>query len=106
MSGQTANRKPVVSNAFDLINIDSLAATLSASPARPGEQVLQVDPAKTRDNPYQPRKARDAVADAELEESAKEHGIQQPIIVLPPDDLGVRTMVFGHRRRDAAQAAV
>lgn len=105
MSGQTANRKPAGSNAFDLINIDSLAATLSASPARPGEQVLQVDPAKTRDNPYQPRQARNPVADAELEESAKEHGIQQPIIVLPADDQGVRTVVFGHRRRDAAQAA-
>lgn len=90
-------------NAFDLSAIDNLASTLST--AQLDEQVLMVDPVKTRDNPYQPRKERNKAADNELIESTRTHGIQQPIIVLPADDEGIRTVVFGHRRRDAALAA-
>ncbi|MCP4388164.1 MAG: ParB/RepB/Spo0J family partition protein [Gammaproteobacteria bacterium] len=103
MSEQGSNVKAAI-NDFDLSAIDSLAATLSEAPQQ-GERVLSLDPKKTRDNPYQPRKERNAAADADLADSVKQHGVQQPIIVLPEDEEGVHTLVFGHRRRDAALAA-
>ncbi len=106
MSKQTAMKKPPKGGGdFDLSAIDNLSAALSETPAHSGEQVLQWDPSKTRDNPYQPRTERNAGADAELVESARQHGIQQPIIALAADEQGIRTVVFGHRRRDAAAAA-
>lgn len=76
------------------------AGTVGLRP-REDERVLQIDPAKTRDNPHQPRRTRNPDADREFYESVRTHGVTQPIVVLPADEEGVRTIVCGHRRRDA-----
>ncbi len=77
-------------------------ANLSAN-ALQVEHVVMIDPAKTRDNPYQPRTVRDAVADAELDMSVASIGVTQPIVTLRSDRHGIRTVVAGHRRRDSAR---
>jgi len=64
--------------------------------------VIELDPAKTLDNPFQPRIVRNPKADKELAESVASSGIHQPILVTPPNAEGFYTVVAGHRRRDAA----
>lgn len=89
---------------FDLGQLTNLSSALSEK-AGQGERVIEIDPEKTRDNPYQPRTILNPEADAELEASVRASGITQPIVVLPPDTDGIRTVVTGHRRRDASRSA-
>jgi ParB family chromosome partitioning protein len=81
----------------------------SARPAPAGEGdaprdgVREVDIARIRPNPHQPRIQFDEEALAELAESIAEHGVLQPILLRPDGDGFL--IVAGERRWRAAQRA-
>lgn len=65
--------------------------------------VMEIDPADIRENPYQPRKSFAEDKLAELAQSVKLHGILQPLIVRPGGS-GYE-LVAGERRLRAAKKA-
>ncbi len=87
---------------FDLGQLTNLSSALNQE-AGAGERIIEIDPKKTRDNPYQPRTINNSDADVELEASVRVSGVIEPIVVLPEDAEGIRTVVIGHRRRDATK---
>ncbi len=79
---------------------------LSALFATPVEQILEIDIANIRPNPYQPRKTFDPTRLAALAESLQQHGLLQPILVQPAEgETGRFELVAGERRWRAAQQA-
>lgn len=76
-------------------------------PATVQAQGVQAIPIESlRPNPNQPRRRFDAARLSELEESIREKGIIQPLIVRPdPDNEGGYEIVAGERRWRAAQNA-
>lgn len=66
----------------------------------PKEQVIEVDLAELRSNPYQPRKNFDEEALNELALSIKEHGVFQPIIV--KKSIKGYELIAGERRTKAS----
>jgi ParB family chromosome partitioning protein len=82
----------------------------AARPAPPGEQpsadgVRQVEVARIKPNPQQPRTVFDASAIDELAESIAEHGVLQPILVRSHGDGESYEIIAGERRWRAAQRA-
>lgn len=71
----------------------------------PKNQVLQVAIAKIEPNPDQPRKHFDHQALEDLTNSIKEHGILQPLIVMPPTSNGIYVLIAGERRLRASELA-
>lgn len=69
----------------------------------PKEQVIEVDLAELRSNPYQPRKNFDEEALNELALSIKEHGVFQPIIV--KKSIKGYEIIAGERRAKASMIA-
>lgn len=68
--------------------------------------VQQVEVAKLRPSPFQPRKRMDEAAIAELAASVAEKGVVQPIVVRPvQDEEGRYEIVAGERRYRAAMRA-
>jgi ParB family chromosome partitioning protein len=76
-----------------------------AEPEVPGrrDSVRDVDVARIRPNPAQPRQHFDEEALAELADSIRQHGVLQPILVRAVDD-GFE-LIAGERRWRAAQRA-
>ncbi|HHH83032.1 MAG TPA: ParB/RepB/Spo0J family partition protein [Chloroflexi bacterium] len=73
--------------------------------AMPGEGVAQVPVEAIRPNPRQPRESMDTQALEDLAQSIREHGVLQPLIVLPADAQGSYTLIAGERRLRAAAMA-
>lgn len=74
-------------------------------PTQSGEGVLEVPIDAILPNPRQPRHTRD---DSELEnlaDSIREHGILQPLVVLPERGDGSHELIAGERRLEAAKLA-
>lgn len=88
---------------LDYLGMDSLADQLGAP--REGEAVVDLPLAQVRPDPNQPRRRRNAKADAELADSIRADKVRQPIVVLPADDEGIYTIVFGERRWDCSGKA-
>ena len=74
--------------------------------AVPGLKLAALSPDDIRPNPQQPRRHFDAEALAELEQSVRENGVLQPIVVRPltGSEVGFE-LVMGERRLRAARAA-
>lgn len=84
-----------------LISSDAyLATAVQPSPQPMGEQVLQLDPHSIKPNPQQPRNHFDEEALAELAESIRKDGVQEPVIVRQHN--GQHQLVSGERRVRAA----
>src|SRR5215212_2908874 len=86
-----------------------LSALLGEAP-RPADEVTarrdsvrEVDIARIRPNPAQPRQHFDEDSLAELAESIRQHGVLQPILVRAVD--GGYELIAGERRWRAAQRA-
>jgi len=68
-----------------------------------GAFLIDID--RIQPDPQQPRKVRDATAQAELDASVKRLGILQPIAVRFEDDRGIYRIISGERRYQAAKRA-
>jgi ParB family chromosome partitioning protein len=79
------------------------APPLARADGRAGSGVREIEVARIRPNPDQPRQVFDEEALAELAASIAERGVLQPILVRPVDD-GYE-LVAGERRWRAAQRA-
>ena len=70
--------------------------------AKPND-IVEINIAEIRSNPYQPRKTFDPTSLQELADSIKEHGVVQPIIV--KQSLKGYELIAGERRTKAAKLA-
>ena len=82
----------------------------AARPAAPGEAsaaggVREIEVARIRPNPNQPRTHFDESALNELAESISERGVLQPVLVRPHGDGATYEIIAGERRWRAAQRA-
>lgn len=89
--------------ALEAMELDGPPLTLVAhrQGRRPGR--LAVD--RMRPNPDQPRRSVDQTAVLQLAADIAERGLLQPIVVGPPDDTGIHTIIAGERRWRACQKA-
>ncbi len=71
----------------------------------PKDQVHQVSLDLILPNPHQPRKHFDHHALEELTSSIKEHGVLQPLVVMPADAQGKHVLIAGERRLRASKLA-
>ncbi len=84
--------------------LDALIPTGSDQvPSRQG--MLQVPVENIQPNPRQPRTSPEMENISQLADSIREHGILQPLVVLPKDAGGSYTLIAGERRLRAAQKA-
>ncbi len=82
--------------------LDALIPTGSDQiPSRQG--MLQVPVENIQPNPRQPRTSPEMENISQLADSIREHGILQPLVVLPKDSGGRYTLIAGERRLRAAQ---
>ncbi len=70
-----------------------------------GLRLVEVAPADVRPNPQQPRRHFDQGALDELEQSIRENGVLQPIVVRQVAGVGGYELIMGERRLRAAGAA-
>lgn len=84
--------------------LDALIPTGSDQiPSKQG--LLQVPVENIQPNPRQPRKSLEIENISQLADSIREHGILQPLVILPKDASGSYTLIAGERRLRAAQKA-
>ena len=84
--------------------LDALIPTGSDQiPSRQG--MLQVPVENIQPNPRQPRTSPEIENISQLADSISEHGILQPLVVLPNDAGGSYTLIAGERRLRAAEKA-
>lgn len=84
--------------------LDALIPTGSDQiPSKQG--LLQVPVENIQPNPRQPRKSLEMENISQLADSIREHGILQPLVILPKDAGGSYTLIAGERRLRAAQKA-
>jgi len=69
----------------------------------PGDKVVQVPVANISPNPHQPRKQFDNEALEDLASSIREHGIIQPLILIPAEEANHYNLIAGERRLRAAK---
>lgn len=74
-----------------------------SDPVEPMKGAQELDIARVRPNPHQPRKTFDPQALEELTQSIRQHGVLQPIVVRPSGSSF--EIVSGERRWRASQAA-
>jgi ParB family chromosome partitioning protein len=67
--------------------------------------VQQIPVISVKPNPRQPRLEIDPDELSSLSDSIKEHGVIQPVVVLPEDSKGQFTLIAGERRLRAARQA-
>ena len=67
--------------------------------------ITQIAISNVKPNPRQPRLEMDPEELTSLSNSIKEHGVLQPIVVLPQDKKGSFTLIAGERRLRAAKQA-
>jgi ParB family chromosome partitioning protein len=71
----------------------------------PADGVRRVAVDQILPNPRQPRAAVEAAELEQLADSIREHGVLQPLVVLPADTTGTFTLIAGERRLRAARLA-
>lgn len=71
----------------------------------PGEGITLAPTDKIKANPHQPRTSFNPDDLKELADSIREHGVIQPLIVMPGDDENGYTLIAGERRLNAARQA-
>ncbi|MEL7625946.1 MAG: ParB/RepB/Spo0J family partition protein [Anaerolineaceae bacterium] len=70
-----------------------------------GDKVVPVPVANISPNPHQPRKQFDSDALEDLASSIREHGIIQPLILIPAEEANHYNLIAGERRLRAAKIA-
>jgi ParB family chromosome partitioning protein len=70
-----------------------------------GSGILEVALGAIQPNPRQPRSNMDPDQLSDLTESIRIHGVLQPLVVLPPDNMGRYTLIAGERRLRASKQA-
>lgn len=75
------------------------------SVSSPGDKVVQVPIANISPNPHQPRKQFNPEALEDLANSIREHGIIQPLILIPAEEANHYILIAGERRLRAAKIA-
>ncbi|MGE5392182.1 MAG: ParB/RepB/Spo0J family partition protein, partial [Candidatus Saccharibacteria bacterium] len=84
------------------------APTTAAAPTQPAEAIrqsfTQIPVELIRPNPWQPRKVFKEEQLKELSDSIREHGVLQPLVVIPLDG-GYYQLIVGERRLRASQMA-
>lgn len=75
------------------------------SPPSHGEGITQAPTDKIKANPHQPRTSFDPDDLKELADSIREHGVIQPLIVMPGNNEEGYTLIAGERRLQAAKQA-
>jgi ParB family chromosome partitioning protein len=76
-----------------------------SSPPSHSEGITQAPTDKIKANPHQPRTSFDPDDLKELADSIREHGVIQPLIVMPGDNEVGYTLIAGERRLQAAKQA-
>ena len=71
----------------------------------PGTRTLEVSTDSILPNPRQPRRSHDKVELENLANSIREHGVLQPLVVLPVRADGTYELIAGERRLEAAKLA-
>jgi ParB family chromosome partitioning protein len=71
----------------------------------PADGVRRVPVDKVLPNPRQPRTEIEQSELKQLSDSIREHGVLQPLVVLPADTQGKHTLIAGERRLRAAKLA-
>jgi ParB family chromosome partitioning protein len=71
----------------------------------PADGVRRVAVDQILPNPRQPRATVEAAELEQLADSIREHGVLQPLVVLPADTTGTFTLIAGERRLRAARLA-
>jgi ParB family chromosome partitioning protein len=71
----------------------------------PGTPVVEVGTGDILPNPRQPRSSPQDSGLDELAESIAEHGVLQPLVVLPKDNQGNYVLIAGERRLEASKLA-
>jgi len=101
---------------MDELNIDLTTPPFQSEPileqpasAMPPENLpmatlAEISPELIKPNPWQPRKIFNEQALQELSDSIKEHGILQPLVVVPMPD-GTYQLIVGERRLRASKMA-
>ena len=75
------------------------------TPVSKREGVLEVSTDLILPNPRQPRHTRDDAELQNLADSIQEHGVLQPLVVLPANTDGSHELIAGERRLEAARLA-
>jgi ParB family chromosome partitioning protein len=75
------------------------------SPPSRSEGITQAPTDKIKANPHQPRTSFNADDLKELADSIREHGVIQPLIVMPGNNEDGYTLIAGERRLQAARQA-
>ena len=75
------------------------------TPVSKREGVLEVSTDLILPNPRQPRLTRDDAELQNLADSIQEHGVLQPLVVLPANTDGSHELIAGERRLEAARLA-
>jgi len=83
----------------EVISIQAVAAD------RVGERIAQLPITSIDKNPYQTRFVFDEDTMRELQESIRQHGVVQPVVVRPAENDGRYILVLGERRLRASQMA-
>lgn len=85
--------------------LDALIPSSKPSPSQDAQKNIEVSIEKILPNPHQPRTimAEDDLKD--LADSIREHGIIQPLLVIPENEEGKFILIAGERRLRAAKLA-
>ena len=75
------------------------------APVSTREGILEVSTDSILPNPRQPRRTRNDAELQNLADSIKEHGVLQPLVVLPANADGSHELIAGERRLEAARLA-
>jgi ParB family chromosome partitioning protein len=70
----------------------------------PSQSLTEISVSLIKPNPWQPRKVFHEDSLRELADSIREHGVLQPLVVVPQDD-GTYQLIVGERRLRASQIA-
>jgi len=97
---------PVVSDAVTTPQVEPEAPVkfVPPPPDLPVMNLAEIDINSIKPNPWQPRKTFDETALSELTESIREHGILQPLVVVPLPEGGYQ-LIVGERRLRASKLA-
>jgi ParB family transcriptional regulator, chromosome partitioning protein len=85
-------------------SLEPVSLTPSAPTAPSGQNFTELELSRIKPNPWQPRKIFKQEYLEELASSIKEHGILQPLVVIPQPD-GNYQIIVGERRWRASQIA-
>jgi ParB family transcriptional regulator, chromosome partitioning protein len=104
-AGAPALHEPSLSAFEEVLPGEVISIQAMADDRIVGNKVAHVPLQLIEKNPYQPRSVFDEKALEELRDSIKEHGVVQPVVVRPAEEVGRYILVLGERRLRASRMA-